>query len=137
MATPLLSFVADNVAAESTEYTPNCVVYLIAFGIGDPEAGGHSWSFSRSFDDDSGVCSVREIQRATIYEGIVSFALYRTSIECVFDARAAEEVGFARLRITFAIDDERWQKLAATARVVFRDRPYFSLAEVSPNRTCT
>ncbi len=38
MAKPLLSFVAKDVAADTIEYTPECVVYLIAFGAGDPEA---------------------------------------------------------------------------------------------------
>ena len=62
-----LTFFAESVAADTTEYTHDCVVSLIAFGTGDPETGGHSWTFSRSSDDDWGVCSVREIQQATIY----------------------------------------------------------------------
>src|SRR5262245_64525053 len=98
MVTPLLSFTAENVAAETVKYTPECVVHLIAFGIGDPEADGHQWTFSRSFEDDWGVCTVREIQRATIYEGISSFRLHRTGLECVFDPESAAEVGFEELR---------------------------------------
>jgi hypothetical protein len=129
MATPLLSFAAEDVRSDTTEYTRECVVYLIAFGTGNPEAGGHCWNFSRSFDDDWGVCTVREIQRATIYEGIVSFEMHRSGIECVFDSKVAEEVGFSELRITFEISDGTWQMLAATARVIFRDRPYFALTD--------
>jgi hypothetical protein len=34
-----LSFVAEDIGADTTEYTRDCVVYLIAFGTGDPEAG--------------------------------------------------------------------------------------------------
>lgn len=128
MAAPLLSFVAENVGADTTEYTRRCVVYLIAFGTGDPEANGHCWTFSRSFDDDWGVCTVREIQRATIYGGIKSFKLHRSGLECVFDPKAAEKAGFRVLRITFVIDDKTWWELTATAEIVFRDCPYFTLA---------
>lgn len=129
MAKPLLSFVAEDVGADTTEYTPECVVYLIAFGTGDPEADGHCWTFSRSFDDDWGVCTVREIQQATIYGGIEAFKLHRSGLECVFEPKAAEKAGFRELRISFAVDDKTWQGVAATARIVFRDCPYFTLAE--------
>ena len=128
MAAPVLSFVAENVAADTTEYTRECVVYLIAFGTGDPEAGGHCWTFSRSFDEDWGVCTVREIQRATIYGGIESFRLHRSGLECVFDPKAATKAGYCELRITFAIDDITWAELAATAEIVFRACPCFTLA---------
>src|SRR5436190_1714610 len=117
MVQPLLSFVAVDVGADTTEYTRECVVYLIAFGTGDPEGNGHCWTFSRSFDDDWGVCTVREIQQATIYGGIETFKLHRSGVECVFDRKAAEKAGFRELRITFAIDDKTWQEVAATAKV--------------------
>lgn len=107
------------------EYTPKYAVHMIAFGTGDPEVDGHSWNFSRSTDDDWGVCTVKEIQQATLYEGIESFALARSGLECVFNAEAALEVGVAKLSIAFEIDDKRWQRLKATARTVFRDRDYF------------
>jgi hypothetical protein len=123
-----LSFVAENVAADTTAYTSECVVYLIAFGTGDPEAEGHCWTFSRSFDDD-GVCTTREIQLATIYGGIERFKLHRSGLECVFDSKASEATGFRELRVTFAIDNETWQEVKETAKVVFRDCDYFALAE--------
>jgi hypothetical protein len=129
MAEPLLSFVAEDVGADTTEFTPECVVYLIAFGAGDPEGDGHCWTFSRSFDDDWGVCTVREIQQATIYGGIERFKLHRSGVECVFDGKAAEEAGFRELKITFAIADKTWHEVAATAKIVFRDCAYFTLAE--------
>ena len=100
-----LSFVAENVSADTTDYTRDCVVYRIAFGTGDPEAGGDCWSFSRSFDDDWGVCTVREVQQATVYDGIESFRLRRSGVECVFDAKTAKKTGYRELRIAFAIDD--------------------------------
>jgi hypothetical protein len=129
MANSTLSFVAEDVGAETTEYTPKCVVYLIGFGTGDPETDGHSWTFSRSFDDDWGVCTVREIQRATVYGGIESFRLRRSGLECVFSAVAAMKTGFGKLEIAFAIDDSAWRGLADTARIVFRGCAYFSLVE--------
>jgi len=129
MAQPLLSFVAEHVGTDTTEYTRECVVYLIAFGTADPEAGGHSWTFSRSFDDDWGVCTVREIQQATIYGGIESFRLHRSGVECAFDQEAAEQAGFRALRITFDLDEKDWRELVATAKVVFRDCRYFTLEE--------
>jgi len=129
MAGSILSFVAEDVGADTTEYTPECVVYLIAFGKCDPEAGGHCWTFSRSFDNDWGVCTVREIQQATVYGGIESFRLHRSGVECVFDSKAEEETGYRELRIVFTIDDKTWHEVAETARVVFRDCPYFTLVE--------
>jgi hypothetical protein len=125
MATPLLAFVAENVAVDTVEYTPDFIVHMIAFGIGNPEADGHCWIFSRTLDDDDGVCTVRGIQRATIYEGIATFRLQRTGVVCVFDPHWAAEVGVTELRITFEIDDDSWNDLAAKAQTVFRDRPYF------------
>jgi hypothetical protein len=127
MSTATLSFVAENVAADITEHTPEFVVYLIAFGAGDPEDGGHHWNFSRCFDEDWGVCTVREVQEAVVYEGIESFRLHRSGVECVFDPTAAKETGLRELRIAFTIDDEVWRDLADTAQIVFRDCPCFAL----------
>ena len=127
MVDPLLEFVAEHVGTDTTEYTQQCVVYMIAFGKGDPEQDGHCWTFSRSFDDDWGVCTVREIQRATIYGGIESFRLHRSGLECLFDPKAAEEAGYRELRISFTVDDEKWRALVATAEIVFKACPYFIL----------
>lgn len=129
MAKSSLSYVAENVGADRTEYTRECVVYLIAFGTGDPEAGGHCWTFSRSFDDGLGVCTGREIQQATVYGGIESFRLHRLGVKCVFDPKAAEQTGYRELKIAFTIDDKTWRRVAETAKVVFRDCPYFTLVD--------
>jgi hypothetical protein len=64
-----------------------------------------------------------------IYGGIETFTLHRSGVECVFDPEGAQEAGFGALRITFTIDDKNWNDLAATAKVVFRDCPYFKLVE--------
>jgi hypothetical protein len=127
IVSPLLAFAAEEVGAETIAYTAKNVVYTIAFSVGDPEANGHSWNFSRSFDDDSGVCTVREIQRATLSEGIASFILNRSELRCVFDPKGAAEVGVSELQITYGIDDRAWEELAACAQIVFRDRAYFKL----------
>ena len=129
MAQPILSFVAEDVGTDVTEYTEECVVYLIGFGTGDPEADGHSWTFSRSFDEDDGVCTVREIQRAVLHGGIERFTLHRSGVECVFDPEGARETGFGELRVRFTIDDKTWNDLVATAKIVFRDCPCFRLVE--------
>jgi hypothetical protein len=125
MVIPLLSFAADEVGGETVEDVPDFTIYIIHFAAGDPEKDGHSWNFSRGLEDDWGVCTVREIQRATVYEGIASFDLHRRGLACVFDPEGASKVGFAELHITFAIDDHAWEELAATAGIVFRDRAYF------------
>lgn len=129
MATPSLTFVADDVETDTTEYTPECVVHLIAFGNGDPEADGHCLTFSRCFDEDWGVCTVRGIQHATFCEGIESFKLKRSGCQCVFAPKAAEKAGFRKLRISFRVDDDSWKELTETAKIVFRGCPYFTVAE--------
>jgi hypothetical protein len=132
MADSTLEFVAEKVGTDVAEGGPGSAVYVIAFGTGDPESGGHCWIFSRFSppnDDDWGVCTVREIQQATIYEGIESFRLHRSGMECVFEPDAARETGYRELRISFSIDDDAWRGLAEAAKVVFRDCSYFTLAD--------
>jgi hypothetical protein len=124
MMTKLLSFVADDL---ETHVEADYELYTIAFSVGDVEVDGHSWNFSRGLDDDdSGVCIVREIQQATIYECITSFNLHRAGLACIFDKEGASEIGFSELQITFKIDDRAWKQLTNIARIVFRDRPYFT-----------
>jgi hypothetical protein len=132
MADPMLAFVAEKVGVSVSEGPPESAVHLMAFGTGDPEAGGHCWTFSRfapEYEDDWGVCTVKGIQQATVYEGIERFRLSRSGVECVFDAEAARETRCRELRISFSIDDETWQSLAETAEVVFRGCAYFTMAE--------
>jgi hypothetical protein len=119
----LLSFVADDV---ETHVEADSELYLVAFSVGDVEVDGHSWNFSRDLDDDSGVCTVREIQQATTYDGITSFNLHRSGLVCIFDTEGASEIGFSELQITFKIDDRAWKQLTNIARNVFRDRLYFT-----------
>ena len=72
MMMTLLSFTAEDVETHIDGSSPDPELYMIAFSVGDVEVDGHSWNFSRGFDedenDDWGVCTVREIQKATIYE---------------------------------------------------------------------
>ena len=69
--------------------------------------------------------TVREIQRATLYEGITSFKLGRTGLVCTFDPDGAAKAGVSELRVAFEIEDQSWKELAETARIVFRNRDYF------------
>jgi hypothetical protein len=124
-----LRFFAEQVGTDTTEYTPDFVVHLIAFGTGDPEAGGQQWNFSRSSDDDRGVCTVREIQQAVVYGGIERFRLHRSGVECAFDAKTSEQAGVSSLQIAFKIDDKAWAELTSTASVVFRGCSCFTLED--------
>ncbi len=124
----LLSFVAEDVETHLDGSSADLEYYTIAFSVGDVEADGHSWNFSRGLDedDDWGVCTVREIQKATVYECITSFDLYRSSLKCIFEAEGARDIGFSELEIKFDIDDRAWKQLADTARIIFQDRSYFT-----------
>ena len=82
MADSTLSFVAENVGADTTEYSPECVVYLIAFGTGNPEAGGHCWTFSPVVPRRLGRLHGPRGPRATVYGGIESFRLHRSGVKC-------------------------------------------------------
>ena len=123
----LLSFAAEDVETHVDGYSPDPELYMIAFSVGDVEVDGHSWNFSRGLDeDDSGVCTVREIQQSTIYECITSFDLHRSGLKCTFDGEGINCTGFSELQITFEIDDQAWSQLANTARIIFQDRSYFT-----------
>ena len=125
----LLSFTAEDVETHVDGLSPDPELYMIAFSVGDVEVDGHSWNFSRGLDDDDddwGVCTVREIQKSTIYECITSFDLHRSSLKCKFDAKGTSDTGFSELQIIFDIDDRSWNQLTDTARIVFQDRPYFT-----------
>lgn len=97
-------------------------MYLAYFGVGDPEQDGHHWNFSRAFQDDDGVCTVREIQQACIYDGILSFKLTRGELRCVFRGTNADHVGVKELRIQYDLDDPAWLDLATTLDTVFRGK---------------
>lgn len=124
-----LQFNAEMVAADEEEYTPDFVVHGIYFGEGDPESGGQHWNFTRSLNDDDGVCIVKEIQEVTVYGGIVSCRLTRQSFACEFNNETAQETQTRRLFITFEIDDETWKSLATQARLVFTGESYFNLVQ--------
>jgi hypothetical protein len=119
---------ARMVAANEEEFTEDFTVHGIFFSEGDPEAGGQHWNFTRSLgDDDDGVCTVKEIQELTVYEGITNFEMSRTALVCEFDARAAERTGVRRLTISYQIDDATWTDLVIQAQLVFTDSAYFKL----------
>lgn len=123
-----IRFNAEMIAAHEEEFTPDFVVHGIYFGEGDPEQGGQHWNFTRSLNDDDGVCTVKEIQEVTIYGGIVSFKLTRRSLACEFSDAAARSTHTRRLLITFEIDDESWEALMRQAQLIFDGEGYCQLA---------
>lgn len=122
-----LRFHADLVSAIEEEYTPDFKVHGIYFGEGSPEQGGQHWNFTRSFDDDDGVCTVKEIQEVTVYGGIISCVITRQALICEFDEEAAKETMIRKLHITFELDDETWKAVTNQALLVFDGEPYFQL----------
>ena len=108
----MIEFHAHLVETWSQAYTEDFLVYSILFEESDPEAGGQSWHFSRSLgEEDDGVCTVKEIQKITFYEGIKSFQLDKHQLTCEFTLARANEIGIDGLLITYALSDEEWMKL--------------------------
>lgn len=125
-----LRFHADFVEGFEESYTPTYVVHGIHFGEGDPEQGGQHWNFTRSLgEDDHGVCTVKEIQAATLYRGIESVALTRQRLECHFNERGSRETGVRKLVITYSPDDETWAELIRAAKFVFQGESYATIDE--------
>jgi hypothetical protein len=120
-------FHADLVAAQEEEFTPDYSVHGIYFGEGDPEQGGQHWNFTRSLDDDNGVCIVKEPQEIVIYGGIVRVSLARHNLMCQFSEAAAQSTKVRTLLITFTIDGERWNALVEQALQVFDGESSFLL----------
>ena len=52
MMMTLLSFTAEDVETHIDGSSPDPELYMIAFSVGDVEVDGHSWNFSRGFDED-------------------------------------------------------------------------------------
>jgi len=123
-----MKYTAEYIEAVEEKYTSAFTVFGIYFGNGDPENGGQHWNFTRALgDDDDGVCTVKEIQQVTIYGAISEFRLSRNMLFCKFVAEAYNETGERELHIDFEIDDEKWNKLADTAKKIFTGETYFKL----------
>lgn len=123
---------AQLVAANEQEFTEDFTVHGIYFGEGDPENGGQHWNFTRALgEDDDGVCTVKEIQVVTVYDGIIRFEMNRAGLECEFNDEAAEQTGVRRLTVAYQVDDATWSDLVTQAKMVFTDEPYFKLLETS------
>ncbi len=131
-------FKAKIVASFKEEFSDDFVVFNIFFEESNPEDGGESWNFQRALgadgsieslgEEDDGVCTVKEIQQVTIYEGIESFILRRTSVVCVFQKDKHNETRTDGLEITFSINDKQWEKLKYFSSLVFLRRTYFKIA---------
>lgn len=119
---------AQMVAAHELAFTEDFTVNGIYFGEGDPESGGQHWNFTRALgDDDPGVCTVKEIQELTFFEGISRFEMSRTGVTCEFDDQAVQHTGVRRLTMAFQIDDAAWTELRTQAKLVFTGMDYFTL----------
>lgn len=107
-----ISFTAQHVDTHVEDFTGDFRVYGVYFEAGDPEADGESWNFTRSFEDDEGVCTVREIQRATLYDQIEELRLTRHRLVCTFEPDARNAAGCDRLEILLDVDDVVWERVA-------------------------
>lgn len=125
----ILEFKAEFVESSVEKFTDDYTVYTIYLGEGNPEIDGEHWNFQRSLEDDDGVCTVKEVQQLTIYEGIINFQLSRNKLICEFDKETSKETGVEELKliIHFQIDDEEWKKLKEIALIVFKDKNYFEV----------
>jgi hypothetical protein len=120
-----ISFTAEHVDAHVEDFTDTFRVYGVYLESGDPEADGESWNFTRSFEDDEGVCTVREIQRATLYDKIQELFLSRSQLVCTFEPEVQDETGCARLEIRLNLDDAAWEKVAQMMDTVCSGKPYY------------
>ncbi len=110
------------------DFTETFRVYGVSFGAGDPDNDGESWSFTRSFEDDDGVCTVREIQRATLYDKIQELRLSRSQLVCLVDRAAVDEAGCARLEINLNLDMKTWEIIAGMMDIVCSGKTFYSRA---------
>lgn len=123
-----ISFTAERVATLVETFTETHTVYGVSLETGDPDDDGEGWTFSRSFEDDDGVCTVREIQRATVYDRIRELNLSRAQLTCVFEPAAVDETGCERLEIALKLEDRTWEILARMMDIVCSGKAFYSRA---------
>ena len=119
-----ISFTAERVATQVRNYTDTFRVYGVYFESGDPESGGESWNFTRSFEDDDGVCTVREVQRATLYDKIQELRLSRSYLTCTFEPEGHTAAGYA-LEINLRVDDSTWERVAQMMDTVCSGKSFY------------
>lgn len=105
----MTKFKATIVETFKNEFAEDSVVFNIFLEEFDPEEGGESWNFQRALgadgtlaslgEKDNGVCTVKEIQQVTLYEGIQKLELSRTQLFCLFDPDGSNETGIETLEI--------------------------------------
>ncbi len=122
---------AESIDAVEEEFTPDFKVVGIYFGEGDPENGGQHWNFTQSIGDDEyeGVCTVKEIQQATVYGGITEFVMDCRGLTCKFDESASRETGVSVLGIQYNLTHKKWNELCTMAKRVFIGTQYFIVNE--------
>ena len=136
----MIKFKAITVEALCTKYSEDCAVFQIFFEEGNPENGAQSWNFQRALgsdgtiesfgEDDEGVCTVKEIQQLTFYEGISEFKIYKNHLYCIFDENAKQIVGADKIEIIYDLSEEEWIKLSNMAQIVFTNCNFFKNCEL-------
>lgn len=121
-----ITFTAEKVAALIQDYTETFRVYGVYLEAGDPEADGESWNFTRSSEDDEGVCTVREPQKATLYDDILELSLSRSCLICVFTPTGQVSAGCTRLEIHLDLDDDTWTQVAQMMDIVCSDKDFYT-----------
>jgi hypothetical protein len=120
-----ISFTAARVVAHVEDSTDTFRVYGVYFEAGDPETDGESWNFTRSFDDDDGVCTVREPQQAVLYDDIQELLLSRSLLLCTFNPGVEAMTGCDRLEIRLDIDEPTWNDVAETMDTVCSGKAFY------------
>jgi hypothetical protein len=133
----MTKFTANKVEVFREVFSDDFTVFSIFFEEFDPEEGGESWNFQRALgtdgkieslgEDDDGVCTVKEIQQVTIYEGIQKVELSQTRLICEFDPETIKDTGTDALEINYEISGDTWDKLREMAALVFKKREYFKI----------
>lgn len=121
---------AEFIEAVEEIFTPDFKVVGIYFGEGDPESGGQHWNFTQSIGDDAeDVCTVKEIQQATVYGGITEFVMDCRGLVCKFNESASHETGVDELEIKYHLNQKKWLELYTMAKRVFFGASYFTVNE--------
>lgn len=131
----MTEFSAKVVETFKNEFSDDFVVFNLFFEESDPKDGGESWNFQRALgadgtveslgEYDDGVCTVKEIQLITLYEGIATIELHRNKFICIFEPDSVKEVKTDHLIINFELNNEQWEKLLEMTQYVFKNKDYF------------
>jgi len=121
-----ISFTAELVTTHVENFTDTYRVYGVSFKAGDPDYDdGEWWEFTRSFEDDDGVCTVRGYQQATLYDKIQELNLTHTQLLCIFEPAGVKETGCARLEIGLNIDKEIFEIIVKMMDIICSGKAFY------------